>query len=249
MPEQPNAYQKKDIVSTWDVVSAGYDETAYWQLPENHANLETILHHFGNPEGKRVIEIGCGSGFTTLALARRGARCALLDISSLALETSTAGFVRAGLPEPERYLQDALNSTLPSDTFDLVWNGGVIEHFADEGKKKLMQEMVRICAPGGHILILVPNRLAVQFQVRQAWQKLRGTWIYGFEDDMSPGRLLRMARQLGFDTSEAYAFNPVAAWRWIPRTTTILRWLRVDTLEHHLRRSRTGMVSILIIKK
>jgi SAM-dependent methyltransferase len=249
MAKQPNEYQKKDLVSTWDAVSAAYDETAYWQLPENHANLETILRHFGDPAGKRVIEIGCGSGFTTLALARRGARCALLDISSVALETSTAAFVKAGLAEPERYLQDALNSNLPSDTFDLVWNGGVIEHFADEGKKKLMKEMVRICAPGGQVLILVPNRLAWQFQLRQALQKLRGTWIYGFEDDMSPGRLLRMAHAVGLDNSEAYAFNPIAAWRWLPRTTKILRGLGVDTLEHHMRRSLTGMVSILVIKK
>lgn len=249
MSERPAAYQKADLVSIWDSVSAEYDEHSYWQLPENLANLETLLRHLGDPTDKRVLEVGCGSGYTTLALANRGARCALLDFSPVALERAAGAFARAGLVTPELYLEDALHNSLPSDTFDLVWNGGVIEHFYDDGKARLIQEMVRLAAPGGVVVIMVPNRLAWQLQIRQAWQKFRGTWKYGFEDDMSPGRLLRMARRLGFGDAEVYAFNPIASWRWIPRTTRVLRWLGVDTLKHHMRRSLTGLVSVLAIRK
>ena len=249
MTDQHNAFQRKDLVSTWDSVSTEYDESTYWQLPENHANLQILLQHLGDPAGKRVIEIGCGSGFTTLALARLGARCALLDVSPVALATAVAGFSRAGLPPPEQYLQDALHNTLPSERFDLVWNGGVIEHFFDDGKALLIQEMVRLCAPGGVVIIMVPNRLAWQLQLRQAWQKFRGTWKYGFEDDMSPNRLRRMAHRLGFARCETYAFNPVATWRWLPRTTKILRWLGWETLERHMRRTPFGLISVLAIRK
>ncbi len=249
MSEQSNKYQKDNLVTVWDSVSEEYDEASYWQLPENLANLETLVQHMGNPAGKRVLEVGCGSGLTTLALAQRGALCSLLDFSPVALDHAAVAFRRAGLPAPEQFLQDALHNSLPSDTFDLVWNGGVIEHFYDEGKILLIQEMVRLCAPQGVVVILVPNRLAWQLQIRQAWQKMRGTWKYGFEDDMSPGRLLRMAKRLGHHDAIAYAFNPVAAWRWIPRTTKILRWIGVDTLKHHMRRSATGLISVLVIRK
>jgi len=249
MSQQPGQFQKEDLVEVWNAVSAGYDESTYWQLAENHANLEVLLSYLGNPQGKRVIEIGSGGGFVTLALAQRGARCALLDISPVALQNTAAAFERAGLPKPPCFQKDALQSGLPDGAYDMVWNGGVIEHFLDDGKALLIQEMLRICAPGGVVVILVPNRLCWQFQLRQAWQKMRRTWKYGFEDDMSPGRLLRMARRLRLTGVETYAFNPVAGWHWIPRTTRILRWLGWETVERHTRRSITGLVSVLAIKK
>jgi ubiquinone/menaquinone biosynthesis C-methylase UbiE len=249
MADTNTPYQREDLASTWDKVSAEYNEAEYWKMPENHANLQTIVDHLGDPAGKRIIEVGCGSGLTSLALAQRGAHCALLDISPVALATAAEGFARAGLPAPEQYLQDALHNTLPADSFDLVWNGGVIEHFVDEGKALLMREMVRLCKPGGLVLVLVPNRLAWQLQLRQWLQKKRGTWKYGFEDDMSPRRIRRMAVRNGYGECETYAFNPIATWRWLPRTSKILRWLGVDTLEHHMRRSPTGLITVLAIRK
>lgn len=248
MAEMKTPYQFGDVAETWDKVSTAYDEVTYWKMPENHANVETIIRHLGDPTAKRCIEVGCGSGLTSLALAKRGARCALLDISPVALATAVNAFERAGLPAPEQFLKNALENDIPAGGFDLVWNGGVIEHFTDEGKEKLMVEMVRLCAPGGLVLILVPNRLAWQLQLRQSWQKFRGTWQYGFEDDMSPGRIRRMALKNGFTQCETYAFNPIATWRWLPRTSKILRWLGVDTLEHHMRRSPTGLITVLAIR-
>ena len=249
MADTNTPYQHGDVAATWDKVSAAYDEAAYWQFPENRANLATILRHLGEASGKRIIEVGSGSGLTSVALAQQGAHCALLDISPVALATAAEGFKRAGLPPPEQFLADALHNDVPGNVYDLVWNGGVIEHFVDEGKVLLIHEMVRLCKPGGLVLILVPNRLAWQFQLRQSWQKMRGTWKYGFEDDMSPGRILRMAVKAGYTGAEAYAFNPIAAWRWIPKTSKILRWLKVDTVEHHSRRSATGMITVLAIRK
>jgi len=66
---------------------------------------------------------------------------------------------------------------------------------------------------------------------------------------MSPRRIRTMAEQNGYAHCEAYAFNPVAAWRWIPRTSKVLRWLGWETLERHMRRSATGMVTVLAIRK
>lgn len=249
MADTNTPFQKGDVAAIWDKVSAAYSEEAYWQFPENRANLETIVKHLGDPAGKRIIEVGSGSGLTSVALGQRGALCALLDISSVALAAATEGFTRAGLGEPERFLADALKNDVPGGVYDLVWNGGVIEHFIDDGKVLLIHEMVRLCRPGGLVLILVPNRLAWQFQLRQFWQKMRGTWKYGFEDDMSPRRIRTMAVKAGYPQAEAYAFNPIAPWRWIPKTTRILRWLGVDTLEHHMRRSATGNVTVLAIRK
>jgi SAM-dependent methyltransferase len=249
MSSDPAVYQPDKVAAVWDKVSLKYNYDAYVRGPENQANLLALLDHIGDPAGKRIIEVGCGSGFTSLALAQGGAQCALLDLSPEALAGAKAGFARHGLPEPECYLNDALHSTVPSDRFDLVWNGGVIEHFYDAGKALLIQEMLRMAKPGGRVVILVPNRWCWQFQIVQAWQKLRGTWKYGFEDDMSPRRLRRMAESLGIRQLWTYAFNPVVGWRWVPKLRRLLNWLDLETVEQHCRRTPTGFVSVLVIHK
>lgn len=242
-------YQPEGLTTVWDRIARGYDYEAYTRGAENQANLRILLEHIGSPAGQRIIEVGCGSGYTSLALARLGARCALLDLSDDALATARAGFMAHGVPEPECYRQDALKSSVPSDAFDLVWNGGVIEHFYDSGKELLIREMLRMARPSGLVIIMVPNRWCWQFQLVQAWQKWRGTWKYGFEDDMSPRRLRRMAERAGVRCLSAYAFNPVLGWRWVPKVRRIIKWLGLETAERHSRRSSTGFVSVLVIRK
>lgn len=249
MSGDSTVYQPDDVAAVWDKVSRKYTYDAYVRGPENQANLRALLEHIGDPAGKRIIEVGCGSGFTSVALAQRGARCALLDLSPEALAGAKAGFAQHGLPEPEAYLGDALRSAVPSDSFDFVWNGGVIEHFYDSGKALLIQEMLRMAKPSGVVVILVPNRWCWQFQIVQAWQKLRGTWKYGFEDDMSPRRLRRMAEGLGIGSVTAYAFNPVLGWRWVPKVRGVIRKLGLEKADWHSRPSSTGFVSVLVIRK
>jgi SAM-dependent methyltransferase len=149
-------------------------------------------------------------------LAKYGAECVLLDISNEALKVARSVLVSAGLVEPFCYNEDALNNSVPSDAFDVAWNGGVIEHFDDTGKVMLIKEMLRQTRPGGKVIVLVPNAWYWQFQLIQAWQKWRGTWAYGFEDDMSPRRLEKMCEHIGLANIMTYAFNPILGWRWVP---------------------------------
>lgn len=244
-----NPHQKDDLVNTWDSVAKSYNAADYWAAPENWANLEVLLSHIGEPKGKRILEMGCGSGMTSKALAERGAWCALLDISPESLKVAVGCFTSTGLPPPECYQTDALDNTIPSDQYDIVWNGGVIEHFTDDGKELLTRQMLRLARPGGKVIILVPNAWCWPFQLAQTWMKWKGTWPYGFEDDMSPRRLNRMCRRMGLTNVEAYAFNPVAGWHWLPHMSGVTRRLGVNTLKYHMRRCWMGNVSVLVIRK
>ena len=243
-------HQRDNVAGVWDRVSRAYDPEQYWRLPENLANLEALLLHIGAPEGKRILEMGCGSGYTSLALAQRGAVCTLLDLSPEALRVAAASFSSAGVAAPELVNSDALHTPLPSGMFDVVWNGGVIEHFYDSGKMLLLKEMLRLTKPGGLVIVLVPNRHCWYFQIVQAWKKVYGTWRYGFEDDMSPGRLSRMCRRLGQIPVASYAFNPVVGWRWIPVIgPRLARALGDAKIERHRQRARTGFITVVVLQK
>lgn len=244
-------HQDPDLASIWDnVAEINYDMESYWKSPENRAILYELLSYIENPKNKKIIEVGCGSGYVSLELAKKGSDVSLLDISSISLKKAVQSFLDQGLPEPTHYNEDALNSNVPSDYFDIVWNGGVIEHFSDEGKEILIKEMLRMTKPGGKVIILVPNRWCIQFQIMQAWMKLRKTWIYGKEDDMSPRRLKKMCERMGITNFNTYAFNPMQGWIWVPIIgQRVIQLLGGNTLENHQKRTMTGFNSVLVITK
>ena len=243
-----NGNPQQDVAARWDGIAQTYQQQRYWGGPENHANLHWLLHEIGDPRGKSVIEVGSGSGFTSLELARRGAAAALLDISPRSVELARSYFMAEGLPAPTCFLEDALRSSVPSESFDVVWNGGVIEHFADADKERLLHEMLRMVKPGGVVVVMVPNAWCWQFQIKQRMLKLRGKWAYGFEDDMSPRRLRRMCERVGV-RADVYAFNPVLGWWWFSKLRPLIRLLRLNTPEHHRRRSWMGFVTVAAIRK
>lgn len=242
-------YQEKGLSEIWDRVSVTYDSERYWQGPENIANLHHLLLQIGELHGKKILEVGCGSGLTSLALAQEGAECALLDISPQSLQKALEAFAAAHVSPPVAYNTDALASGLPPESFDIVWNGGVIEHFVDEGKLALIREMHRLTKPGGKTIIMAPNAWCWQFQLAQAWQKLNGTWSFGFEDDVSPRKLRQLCRSLGLKGVSSYAFNPVLGWRWVPIARRLIRKAGLDSFNNHSRESIVGFISVLVIQK
>lgn len=69
-------------------------------------------------EGKRVLEIGTGSGFLSLLAARGGAQVTATDISPLAVSNAEANATRNGIELV--ILQSDLFAALPSGRFDVV---------------------------------------------------------------------------------------------------------------------------------
>ena len=141
----------------------------------------TVAHR--GPQGKKIIEVGSGSGLLSVALAKLGATCTLLDISALSLKNAVANFVDAGLLQPTYYNEDALSSSVPSEMFDVVWNAGVLEHFFDDGKERMILEMLRIAKPGGMVIIRVPNAWCWQLQISKTLMKVLKKWKVGFQDE------------------------------------------------------------------
>jgi ubiquinone/menaquinone biosynthesis C-methylase UbiE len=245
-----NHFQQKDIVQVWDRVTDTYDFEKYWSNKVHLSWFGNLLSIIGDPIGKSILEVGCGSAFQSLALAERGGVVSLIDISAHTIERASASFIAKGQPAPYCYVCDALNSKIPDNKFDFVWNMGVIEHFPDNGKMQLIREMVRMTKPQGKTIIMVPNMLCWPFQIAQAYGKLRGSWRYGTEDDMSPGRLRYLCRRVNIHKCHTYSFDPISGWYWLPHIGNLLkRAFNSKSVEEYMRKSLFGWMSVLIISK
>jgi ubiquinone/menaquinone biosynthesis C-methylase UbiE len=109
--------------------------------------------------GARALDLGCGAGEFSAALAEAGAEVIGADVAEAALE-------RARRRHPAlSFVSVPFDGPLPFEdcSFELVWAGEVIEHVADTAQ--WLSEVRRVLAPGGRLLVTTPShgrlRLAV----------------------------------------------------------------------------------------
>lgn len=116
----------------------------------HHATTYLMLTHQLNLDhhGKRVIDIGAGTGILAIMAHKLGAReVEALDIDEWCVENGEENFVFNGLPNVKMGL-GTIREVAPQGTFDIV--------LANINKNVLLDEMevyARLVKPAGHLLL------------------------------------------------------------------------------------------------
>uniref|UniRef100_A0A0G4HZN5 Methyltransferase type 11 domain-containing protein n=1 Tax=Chromera velia CCMP2878 TaxID=1169474 RepID=A0A0G4HZN5_9ALVE len=110
----------------------------------------------GSPP-KKVLDFGCGIGGTSRLLGKKfGEKTKVkgIAISPKQIERANELAKSQGVAKHVKFeCMDALNNSLPSNAFDLVWVCESTEHMKD--KKKAINEITRILKPGGKVVVAV----------------------------------------------------------------------------------------------
>jgi 2-polyprenyl-3-methyl-5-hydroxy-6-metoxy-1,4-benzoquinol methylase len=131
-----------------------YHEALWEAVPEGlsppymTARLAFLLDHV--PVGARVLDVGCGEGRFTSALARAGRETVGVDVAEEPLR-------RAREREPDldmRLLPAEGRWPLEDVSFDAVFAGEVIEHVADTAG--WLSEVRRVLRSGGALVLSTP---------------------------------------------------------------------------------------------
>jgi len=118
------------------------------------AMLKEHLNQYGLKQRSCCVEIGCGAGRLTNALAEEFDSVQALDVSPDRLEQ--AGKV-PNAAKVRFHLVDAPKIPLPDATCDLCISTHVLQHVASvHAVESYLREMARVLRPGGGILIHVP---------------------------------------------------------------------------------------------
>jgi 2-polyprenyl-3-methyl-5-hydroxy-6-metoxy-1,4-benzoquinol methylase len=136
-------------------VAHDYREDLWGAIPEGtlppymQARLDFLLAHV--PPGARVLDVGCGEGWFTAALAEAGREPVGIDVAEEPLR-------RARAREPGLDLRCVLAegewSSLQDVSFDAVWAGEVIEHVADTAG--WLSQVRRVLRSGGALVLSTP---------------------------------------------------------------------------------------------
>lgn len=133
------------------------------------------------PEGGRVLEAGCGAGWQSLALAKAGRYdLTLMDFSRKALEYAEHSFAQQGA-SAGFVCEDVF--TLGKPEHDLVFNAGVLEHYAFDKQVDFLRGMASRSRK--YVLALVPNRMCYWYWLWRMQKSSRDDWPYGKEIPMT----------------------------------------------------------------
>jgi ubiquinone/menaquinone biosynthesis C-methylase UbiE len=149
--------------------------------------------------GDTVLDIGCGAGEFSAALAAAGTRPIAVDVAAEALRRA-----RERVPDLDARLWAAgAPLPVPDNAVDVVWAGEVVEHVVDVAP--WLSELRRVLRPRGTLLLTTPHHGAGTL-LRLALSPRRFAQHFQPRSDhvrfFSPRTLRDLLDDLGFDVAE-----------------------------------------------
>ena len=177
-------------------------------------------------KGKRVLDIGCGGGILSDAMARKGALVTGIDLSTKALKVAQLHALEAGTTNVD-YQEISAEAMAQQETgaFDVVTCMEMLEHVPDPSS------VVRACAtlvkPGGWVFLSTLNRNPKSFLfailgAEYVLQLLpKGTHEYA--KFIKPSELARYSRNAGLELKQTRGmeYNPLTRRYWLSDDTSV----------------------------
>ncbi len=201
-----------------DIAPAG-EKSEEFRVRAHH--LEKLIRdHFPEDKETAILDLGCGAGALEYFARRRG-YANMVGIDRSPQQVAAAGSMGlTGVREGE--LLETLES-LKGESQGLVVAFDVLEHFRKAEALELMDQVNRVLAPGGKVIIHTPNG-ASPFSGRVGHRDFTHETIFTQE---SLGQLLAAC---GFSRVECYEDQPV-----VHGVVSGLRWLSWQVLRSILR--------------
>jgi SAM-dependent methyltransferase len=204
-----------------DYIEAGHrswaaDEPAWGVFGVPEARLGVLPAEL---EGKDTIELGCGTGYVSAWLARRGARPVGIDNSPAQLESARRFQEEFELEFP-LHLGDAEQTPFADASFDVAISEYGASIWCDP--YRWIPEAARILRPGGELIFLVNGTILMlcvpdEDEVPAGEQLLRpyfGMHRFEWPDEPSVefhlgyGDMIRLLRGSGFDVEDMIEVRP-----------------------------------------
>jgi 2-polyprenyl-6-hydroxyphenyl methylase / 3-demethylubiquinone-9 3-methyltransferase len=192
----------------WD--PQGEMATLHHINPVRVGYLEDVV---GGLRGLRVLDVGCGGGLLTEALARAGAKATGIDLAEASIEVARAHAARSAVDVDYRCVATEAWAEQQAGRYDLVCCLEMLEHVPDP--EAIVAACARLVKPGGHVVFSTINRSPKAFALAILGAEYllrlipRGTHDYA--QFIRPSELAAWARDagLGVHGLRGLHYNPI----------------------------------------
>lgn len=207
---------------------SSYKERFFDDVYKNVASEKTI------DKDVVYLEIGCGPFFFGNLIADRVSMIIGIDFSLTALKVAKTLLDERGITNYLLIQSDILNIPIKDESVDLIYGGGVIEHFEDT--QKCINELFRVLRAGGVTINTVPYLNIASLTYRQLWGNIpnipilkqiaefvhirllkKKHMIFGYEMSFLGSTLKNIHRKAGFSKCTIGQFDIDLSFEFAPR--------------------------------
>ena len=163
-------------------------------------------------QGDKILEIGCGSGVTTLHLAKNGRICTAIDYSKSSIDLLNSAIEQLKLNVEVKLLDARKKLPFDDNSFDYVFQAGLLEHFTREERIELLK--LWNCV-GKTMISLNPNANSVAYRAGKYLQEKSGDWEYGME--LPQPTMVGEFIEAGFHNVHEYSIGVEDSFNFLPR--------------------------------
>lgn len=162
---------------------------------------------------QKVLDVGCGGGILSEAMARAGAEVTGIDLAEKSLAVARLHSLESGVPVNYRAISTEELAAEQPESFDLVCCMEMLEHVPEP--RSVVAACARLVRPGGHVVFSTLNRNPKSFLFAIVGAEYilnllpRGTHSYA--SFIKPSELREMAEASGLRPLEMTGlhYNPL----------------------------------------
>jgi ubiquinone/menaquinone biosynthesis C-methylase UbiE len=192
-------------MATRSQIKAFYDERIRLRQQETWRPYEAypvFLDHLQVESGRKLLDVGCGTGFLLKAAETWGLITYGVDISTEAVKIA-----KKASPKSAIQVGDAENLCFRDNFFHYVICLGSLEHFLN--MNKAVREMVRVAKDEAKFCIVVPNINYLDWKIA----KWRGRSVGTFQQKIHEN-LLTLQKWMGLFAKNGLIIKEVHHDRW-----------------------------------
>ncbi len=152
------------LYRTWNRIAR---ENVIWRF---HFTIDTISPF----EGKRILDVGCGSGRFVVAYAKHGAQKSVgLDVSEIMLDIAKGVAEDEGVKDRCEFVMEDILQYRPDEPFDITTAIGFFDYIPDP-----VAVLAHIrTVTSGTLIASFPPLLTFRTPFRKIWRMMRGCYL------------------------------------------------------------------------
>jgi len=182
--------------------------------------------------GRTVLDVGCGGGLLSEAMARRGAIVTGIDLGETAIEVASLHALEAGVKVRYR-VESAETHATHSGPYDVVTCLEMLEHVPEPAG--IIMTLASLVKPGGHLFLSTLNRTAKAYLLAvvgaEYIARLLPKGTHSYERFIQPAELAAWCRNAGIELRDlsGIEYHPFA------RTARLVQSVDTNYIVHGVR--------------